>query len=50
MEEAEHDTLLKSFEGCDEEVDNMELSSDEEDDEGDTYPEWLEVQITHTSR
>lgn len=29
---------------------DYELSSDEDDDEGDTYPEWLEVQITHTSR
>jgi hypothetical protein len=28
----------------------MSLSSDEDDDEAEIFPEWLEVQITHTSR
>jgi len=29
---------------------NPDMSSDEGEDEGETYPEWLEVQISHTSR
>lgn len=32
------------------EMSEMSMSSDEEDDEAEIFPEWLEVQVSHTSR